>query len=45
MHTTQRIFSGTYREPIAGYCRAIRKGNHIFVSGTTASDGDVIIGL
>lgn len=45
MNTTQKIFSWTYREPIAGYCRAIRKGNHIFVSGTTASDGDRIIGV
>jgi enamine deaminase RidA (YjgF/YER057c/UK114 family) len=30
----ERVFSGAPWEPIAGYCRAIRAGRHIFVSGT-----------
>lgn len=30
----QRTFSGTTWETTAGYCRAIRVGNHVYVSGT-----------
>lgn len=41
----QRAFSHTYREPIAGYCRAIKKWPFIFISGTTANDQEKIIGL
>jgi len=41
---TLKTFSGTSWEEMAGYCRAIRKGNQIFVSGTTATHGDKIIG-
>lgn len=39
-----RVFSGTPWEPLAGYCRAVRDGDRILVSGTTATHGDRLVG-
>ena len=40
----KKISSGSPWEDIAGYSRAIRVGNIIEVAGTTAMDGDILIG-
>ena len=39
----ERVFTGTRWEAQVGYCRAIRAGNHIYVTGTApvAEDGSV----
>jgi len=36
--------SGTIWEDLAGFCRAVRKGDAIYVSGTTATHGERVIG-
>jgi len=39
-----QALSGTVWEDLAGFSRAVRKGNRIMVSGTTATHGDKVIG-
>lgn len=39
-----RALSGTVWEDLAGFSRAVRKGDRIFVSGTTATHGDRLVG-
>ena len=40
----QSVFTGTVWEELAGYARAVRVGDHIYVSGTTATGPDGLVG-
>ncbi len=40
----QNFSSGSAWEPIIGYSRVVRVGNHFFVAGTTASDENGVVG-
>lgn len=44
MQKRQRYFSGTKWEELVGYSRAIRVGDRIYVTGTTATDenGEIV---
>ncbi len=39
-----RVLSGTIWEELAGFSRAVRRGDRILISGTTATHGDRVIG-
>ncbi|HMQ06904.1 MAG TPA: aldo/keto reductase [Saprospiraceae bacterium] len=41
---TTKVFSGTSWEDTAGYCRALKRGNRILVSGTTATHHNHLVG-
>ena len=44
MHEREKYSSGTKWEPIVGYSRAVKVGNRIYVTGTTATNeaGEIV---
>ncbi len=40
----EQVLSGTIWEDLAGFSRAVRRGNRVWISGTTATHGDRLIG-
>lgn len=44
MQERTSVSSGTTWESMAGYARAVRMGNQVWVSGTTATDGAQLVG-
>lgn len=44
MQQRTSVSSGTTWEAMAGYARAVRVGNQVWVSGTTAVDGAQLVG-
>jgi enamine deaminase RidA (YjgF/YER057c/UK114 family) len=44
-HMRKQTGSGSPWEDVVGYSRAVRVGNIIEVAGTTAMDGDLLIGI
>lgn len=44
MHRTN-VSTGTKWEPRFGYSRAVRVGDHVYVSGTTATEDGAVVGV